>query len=320
MCGILGWVTDTPSALAGGFDAMLSALGHRGPDDRGERVLAGGRVHLGHTRLAIIDLSGAGRQPMSNEDDSVWLVFNGEIYNHRALRPELEARGHRFKSRTDSEVILHAYEQWGDDCVARLRGIFAFAIWDERGQRLLAARDRLGVKPFYYWRYPGGFVFASEPKAILEHPRFERRLSMPAFQTFLAHRYVPGDLAIFDGMAKLPAAHRLTLEDQRLALEAYWQLDVTQRVTKADEAAELIAARLEAAVQRQLVSDAPVGILLSGGLDSSTVTALAVTKSALPTFTIGFEETSSDERQFARATREFFGCPGHERIVTLDDA
>ncbi len=323
MCGILGSVASTreeAERVERHFDDMLAALRHRGPDGLGVRELAGGRVRLGHARLAIIDLSDAGRQPMSNEDDSVWLTFNGEIYNYRALRDRLVSLGHRFRSQTDSEVIVHAYEQWGDDCVLELRGIFAFAIWDERRQRLFAARDRLGVKPLYHWSHPGGFVFASEPRAILAHPAFERRLSMPAFQAFLAHRYVPGEMAIFEGMSKLSPAHRMVVEGERVTVERYWDIEPTGKITDPGEAAELIATKITEAVRRQLVSDVPVGVLLSGGIDSSTVTAIAAEHSPVPTFTIGFEEAETDERIYARRTRELFRCPGAERVVTMEDA
>jgi asparagine synthase (glutamine-hydrolysing) len=319
MCGIVGQIETDGAVDAGAFARMLATLAARGPDGEGTRFLRGGRVALGHRRLAILDLSANGAQPMANEDETVWLTFNGEIYNFRELRRELEAEGHRFRSTSDSEVILHAYEEWGDACVERLRGIFAFAIWDDRRERLLLARDRLGVKPLYYWLHDGGLVFASQPRAILAHPRFRREVDAEAFAYYLALRYVPGELAIFAGMRKLPAAHRLVLDRRGLHRERYWQVRYAPVVRDGEEAVRLVRAKLEEAVRTQLVSDVPVGVFLSGGIDSSITAALAARALGrpLPSFTMGFDEASSDERRYARIASERIGTIPHEDVLTL---
>jgi asparagine synthase (glutamine-hydrolysing) len=301
---------------------MLATLAARGPDGEGTQALAGGRVALGHRRLSIIDLSEHGAQPMANEDGSVWLSFNGEIYNFRELRKQLELEGHRFRSASDSEVILHAYEEWGDACVERLRGIFAFGLWDERRQRLLLARDRLGVKPLYYWPHDDGIVFASQPRAILAHPRFRRAVDASALQHYLVYRYVPDAACIWSGMAKLPAAHRLGVDRHGLRRERYWQLRYQPRVHDQREAVELVREKLEDAVRAQLVSDVPVGVFLSGGIDSSTTAAIAseIHGSGLPSFTIGFDDPDADERPFARLAARQIGTRVHEQVLSLDAA
>jgi asparagine synthase (glutamine-hydrolysing) len=285
-------------------------------------VLRGGRVALGHRRLAILDLSERGAQPMTNEDGTLWLTYNGEIYNFRELRKQLEAEGHAFRSASDSEVILHAYEEWGDECVARLRGIFAFGLWDDRRERLLLARDRLGVKPLYYWLHPEGVVFASQPRAILEHPRFRREVDADAFQHYLVYRYVPHDLAIWAGMSKLPAAHRLAIDRRGVRRERYWEPRYAPVVGSPDEAARLVREKLEEAVRMQLVSDVPVGVFLSGGIDSSATAAIAARalERALPSFTMGFDDAPSDERMHARAASACIGTLAREEVLTADAA
>jgi asparagine synthase (glutamine-hydrolysing) len=322
MCGILGQIEWQRPVDPAAFARMLATLSARGPDGEGTRLLRDGRVALGHRRLAIVDLSEAAAQPMSNEDGSVWLTFNGEIYNFRELRKQLESRGHAFRSAGDSEVILHAYEEWGDDCVARLRGIFAFGLWDERRERLLLVRDRLGVKPLYYWAHAEGVVFASQPRAILAHPRFRREVDPSAFQHYLELRYVPHDLAIWAGMRKLPAAHLLALDRRGLRRQRYWELRYAPVVRSAADAARLVRGKLEEAVRMQLVSDVPLGLFLSGGIDSSTTAAVATRalERRLPSFTIGFEDAEADERPFARATSTFLGTEAHEEVLTLEAA
>ncbi len=322
MCGILGQLERGARIEPEAFAAMLATLAPRGPDGKGVRRLDAGRVTLGHRRLAIIDLSEAAAQPIANEDESVWLTFNGEIYNFRELRAELEAAGHQFRSRSDSEVIVHAYEEWGDALVSRLRGIFAFGLWDQRQRRLLLARDRLGVKPLYYWSHPGGLVFASQPRAILAHPEFRPQLDLFAFQHYLAYRYVPHDLAIYAGMAKLPAAHVLVAEERGVLLQRYWEARYDPLVRDPREARDLIRLRLEDAVRSQLVADVPVGLFLSGGIDSSTLGAVAAAASAerLASFTIGFEEPEFDERVHARRAARRIGSDPYEEVLSLERA
>ena len=322
MCGILGQIEAREPVDAATFARMLATLAARGPDGSGTRILRQGRVALGHRRLAILDLSPNAAQPMTNEDGTLWLTSNGEIYNFRELRKQLETQGHQFRSASDSEVILHAYEEWGDDCVLQLRGIFAFGLWDDRRERLLIARDRLGVKPLYYWAHAEGLVFASQPRAILEHPRFRREVDARAFQHYLTYRYVPGDLAIWEGMHKLPAAHRLVLDRRSVQRDRYWQVRYTPVIRNGPEAARLVRDKLEEAVRMQLVSDVPVGVFLSGGIDSSTTAAIAtrVLERRLPSFTMGFDDEGSDERAYARATSQFLGTLAHEDVLTQQAA
>lgn len=322
MCGIVGQINTRGPVDTALFEKMLETLAHRGPDGTGIESLAGGAVALGHRRLAIIDLSNAAKQPMPNEDGAVWLVANGEIFNYRGLRRDLQAAGHTFRSYSDSEVIIHAYEEWGVSFVRKLRGMFAVALWDERRQRLLLARDRLGVKPLYYRNHPGGFVFASQPRAILADPSFARSIDNQALHAFFACRYVPGDMAIYAGMEKLPAAHLLVWEDSSYRVERYWKLEYRPEITKAEEAIELIREKIEEAVRVELVSDVEVGVYLSGGIDSSTIGAVATRSlgKSIPTFTLGFDVPESDERRYARIAAEFLGAKAHEGELDLKSA
>lgn len=316
MCGILGIVcTGEPISIAD-FDRMLDSLSHRGPDGRGVRQLEDGRVVLGHRRLAIIDRTPAGAQPMANEDGSIWLTLNGEIYNYRSLRSELVGLGHSFRSQSDSEAVIHAYEEWGSDCLRRLRGIFAFGLWDGVRKTLLLARDGMGVKPMYYARYADRFTFASQPKAIVGDPGFERNLSPTAFGSFLAFGYVPFDQAIFGGMAKLPAGHFAVFDGHRLTISCFSPDVEVPHFSGIDEALDAVDTGLGDAVAAQLVSDVPVGCFLSGGIDSSLLTALA--RQLLPdlrSFTVGFRESGSDEREFARSIAKHCGTRHFESIV-----
>lgn len=319
MCGILGSVGHPPPE-AGLFDHMLDTLAHRGPDGRGVRTLDGGGVLLGHRRLAIIDLSPDGTQPIGNEDGTVWLTYNGEIYNYRELRDELLRRGHRFGSRTDSEVIVHAWEEWGEACISRLRGIFAFGLWDEREKTLFLARDPLGVKPLYYARYAGCFTFASQPKAILADPEFPRGIDPHGLRDFLAYGYIPHARSAFAGMARLPAGHTATLRDDVLTLRRYWQLECDDAIRDPHEAQERLRDGIADAVRSQLVADVPVGCFLSGGIDSSLIVAMA--KPHLPelrSFTVGFEEAGSDERGYARIVADHFATRHVESVVERHD-
>ena len=321
MCGILGEIRDADPVDRRAFARMLATLRSRGPDGEGMEFLRDGRVALGHTRLAIIDLSEAGRQPLANEDESIWTVVNGEIYNYRQLRAQLEKAGHRFRSSCDSEVVLHAYEQWGDSCVHRLRGIFAFGLWDGRRERLLLVRDRLGVKPLYYQPMPGGLVFASQARALLAHPGVRGEIDLPALQHYLAYRYVPGAMAIYEGMRKLPAAHRLVYEHGKVRVDQWWEPVYRPELNDASTAEGRVAEAITEAVELELTSDVPVGIFLSGGIDSSTVAAIAARLGQpLPSFTLGFEEPSADERPYARLATEAIGGRSHEAVFKLDDA
>jgi len=317
MCGIAGWVGGGRND--GVMDAMLAALDHRGPDDRGAH--ADGNAALGMTRLAIIDLV-TGRQPMTTDDGRVALVFNGEIYNFRALRAELTARGHGFRTRSDTEVILRAWEAYGEACVEHLRGMFAFALWDGPRRRLFLARDRLGKKPLYYWQRDGRFVFASEPKALLLYPDVARELDPAALHHYLAFGYTPAERSIFAGIAKLPPGHTATLADGRLELRCYWSLPPGRAASPApprEEAAARIRSEVVESVRLRLESDVPLGVFLSGGIDSSAIVASMreVTSGRIATFTIGFGAAapSHDERPWARLVAQRFGTEHHEEIL-----
>jgi asparagine synthase (glutamine-hydrolysing) len=319
MCGILGTVDAFPPSEQV-FGRMLDSLTHRGPDGRGTISLNNGSVLLGHRRLAIIDIGPDGAQPICNEDGAIWLTFNGEIYNYVSLRRQLIDLGHCFRSKSDSEVIIHAYEEWGRDCVKRLRGIFAFGIWDGRKQDLFLARDPLGVKPLYYARYGSRFTFASQPKAIVTDPAFDRAIDPYGIRDFLAYGYIPYDRSAFAGILKLPAGHTVTISNGALELRRYWQLDCQPILGDPREAILRLRAGLANAVQSQLVADVPIGCFLSGGIDSSLLVALA--KPSLPnlrSFTVGFEEAERDERQYARLVSEHFGTEHLESVLVQHD-
>lgn len=322
MCGISGiWSNGEPAdPLAA--DSMVDALAHRGPDGRGTRVLDRGRLILGHRRLAIIDLSAAASQPMCNEDGSIWLVFNGEIYNYPDLRRELERRGHAFRSRSDSETIVHAYEEWGSQCVHRLRGIFAFAIYDATARSLFLARDPIGVKPLYYHAGRERFVFASQPRSILASEGFRRSVDADAFDLYLAYGNVPGESCIFRGIEKLAPGHWLLLGDGRMQRERYWSPTYDPVIRDAAEAEELVRSKLAESVRTQAVSDVPIGSLLSGGVDSTLVTSLLTRdgRRDLQTFTIGFDEPESDESSHAREVAAALGTRHHEKTLGREEA
>ncbi len=322
MCGILGRIRWSGALDEGVLRRMLDTLTMRGPDAEGMVLLSQGRVGLGHRRLSIIDLSDAGRQPMANEDETIWLTFNGEIYNYRELRRTLEEAEHRFHSATDSEVILHGYEQWGDDVVDRLDGIFAFGIWDVSCERLLLARDRLGVKPLYYMAGDDGIAFASQPRALIEGPSSSRRINPSALSAYLAYGYVPGEQCIFEGMAKLPAAHRLVCENRRVSVQRYWHAEYRPKITRQEEAWEVLRDGVCDAVVQQMVSDVPIGVFLSGGIDSSIVSAVVAKNSdqAPASFTIGFHEAASDERVFAAEVARELGTRHYVDVLDMDRA
>jgi asparagine synthase (glutamine-hydrolysing) len=315
MCGIVGvassWPVKDRDWLAQGRDALR----HRGPDDAGEWWSADGRVGLGHRRLAILDLSPAGHQPMLDERGELVVVYNGEIYNFRELRTKLEGRGHCFRSQSDTEVLLAAYREWGVTCLERLNGMFAFALYDQRNRQLFLARDRAGEKPLFYWLRPGEFRFASELKALVASPDVPRRLDPEALDCYLAFGFVPGERCILRGVRKLPPGHALVfdLEGGTARVWRYWDLppvpdpggQAVDEVALVDELECLLAD----AVRRQLVADVPVGILLSGGMDSSLVTSMAVRRNArVKTFTVRFPGYGHyDETEHARLVARHFG-------------
>jgi asparagine synthase (glutamine-hydrolysing) len=326
MCGIAGFAgTGTRDHLA----AMTAALRHRGPDGDGFFIDPDVPVYLGHRRLAIIDITG-GRQPMWNEDETVGVIFNGEIYNHRELRNELAANGHRFQSdHSDTEVLVHGFEQWGSSLVEKLNGMFAFAIYDRCRGRLFLARDRFGEKPLYYCHHRHGFAFASELTALGLHPAVTRTLSRRALQKYFAYGYIPAPLAMFEGCAKLPGGCYLTydLDDGAFTVKRYWrfQIEPDESLRREDEnrLADELRALFIQATRRRLISDVSLGIFLSGGIDSSGVLATAsqhIEPDLLSTFTIGFNEPSFDESGYAQSVAEFFGTKHHCEMLDLDTA
>jgi asparagine synthase (glutamine-hydrolysing) len=321
ICGKLSLIGEPVDRVS--LSAMCAALVHRGPDDEGIRVF--GPAGLAQRRLSIIDLSPAGVAPLSNEDGTVWATLNGEIYNFQVLRAELSARGHRFRTATDTEVLVHLYEEHGDGCIPRLDGMFALALWDVRRQRLLAARDRLGKKPFYYTKTSGALVFASSIAALLTDPSVTREPNYPAIDDFLTWQYVPSPETAFAGIFKLPAAHFLTCgPNGQLDVHRYWQppLAPAGRRVPSDtrEIEEELLERLRGAVRRRMVADVPVGAFLSGGIDSSAIVALMseMTDRPVKTFAIGFEEAEFNELPYARELAHRYGTEHHEFIVRPD--
>jgi asparagine synthase (glutamine-hydrolysing) len=317
MCGICGYVSRSGPASAEVVEGMARALAHRGPD--GNETHAEGSVGLGHRRLSIIDLSEAAKEPMPNEDGSLWLVFNGEIYNFRELREDLETR-HRFRSRSDAEVILHLYEERGEDVVRALDGMFAFALWDAPRRRLLLARDRAGKKPLFYHDGPEIFAFASEVKGLLAHPEVPHERDPAALPLYLTYGYVPHPGTFYRGIRSLPPGHTLVATEGGVeGPRAYWSVRFTNGATRdAREAEERFRGLLEAAVARRLVSDVPLGAFLSGGLDSSAVVALMARRASgrVKTFTIGFAGAPEyDETHHARVVAERFSTDHTEFVV-----
>lgn len=325
MCGIYGaFSTDGGRPVqAEVLERMAHVLAHRGPDGGGSRLA--GPFGMGMCRLSIIDLAG-GDQPMSNEDGSLWVVFNGEIYNYRELAAELRARGHRFATSSDTEVLVHLYEEYGERCVEPLRGMFAFALWDEPRRELVLGRDRLGIKPMYYASTPEGLLFGSELKALVQSPWLLPRLDRRGLGAYLQYGYIPDPLTILDGVLKLPPGHMLTVRAGRPAApRRYWEPTPCFKVGRspADEgqAAEDLWRRLEEAVHFHMVSDVPVGAFLSGGVDSSAVVSIMARAAGRPvkTFSVGFREDRYNELPHARQVAEACGTEHHELLVESND-
>jgi asparagine synthase (glutamine-hydrolysing) len=325
VCGICGIVDQAHTDLSQIQQQMLDVITHRGPDDQGTYYEPG--LALGMQRLSIIDLAG-GKQPIYNEDESIVVILNGEIYNYRDLRHDLEDRGHKFRTESDTEVIVHLYETYGIDCVKRLRGMFAFAIWDSNQQSLMVARDHLGVKPLYYTRQRGKFIFGSEIKSILQHPNVEARLNLQALSDYLSLRYVPNPKTLFEDIYALPPGHRVILVSGKARIESYWDVEFSEpfaaeRLSE-EEYLEQLEALLKESVEMQLMSDVPFGAFLSGGIDSSIVVALMsrFLNSPVKTFSAGFEGGGTEEYNelpYARLVAKHVKTDHHEVIVTADD-
>ena len=329
MCGIVGFLTskavDIPEYEI--LKRMRDVLIHRGPDDGGEYIRPlddkGPFVFFGHRRLSIIDLTG-GHQPLPNEDETVWVVFNGEIYNFEELRGELKGRGHQFRTRSDTEVIAHAYEEYQEDCFRYFNGMFAIGIWDEKGNRLVLARDRLGKKPLYYSFINETFLFASELKAIMIYPAFPRRVDPLSLMKYLFFEFIPSPHTIFMDAKKIPAASYLIWDKKGIKVRQYWSPFDPQKEEKNLSEAEAEVRMMELlkeSVKRRLISDVPLGVFLSGGIDSSAITALAQNEvpGKVKTFSIGFEDPSFDESKYARLASKYIGTEHHEQTMTPAD-
>jgi asparagine synthase (glutamine-hydrolysing) len=324
MCGICGIVGRADEQL---IRKMLGRIAHRGPDDEGvylERTSSGDFAALGHRRLSIIDLSPAGHEPMSDDTGQIWLTYNGEIYNFKDIRAQLETLGYQFRSQTDAEVIIYAYREWGVKCLDQFNGMFAFAIWDSRDNTLFAARDRLGIKPFYYAETPAGFAFASEIKSFLEIPGFRREIDLEALDQFMTFLWTPDPLTAFKGVYKLPPAHFLTWKSGRIEIEQYWDVKFEEDESLSeDEWAERVREQISRSVKMQMISDVPLGAFLSGGLDSSSIVALmtAAASQQVSAYTFGFRaedlryDITEDDLKYSRVVAERFDIDYREEYL-----
>lgn len=319
MCGIAGFNFKDEALIK----TMSGAISHRGPD--GEGFYVDNNVSLGHKRLSIIDLSDAGRQPMSDADGRYWIIFNGEIYNFKEIRRELEEKYH-FRSQTDTEVIIYAYKEWGEECLKKFNGIFAFAIYDKDKNKIFLARDRFGVKPLYYYYNNSRFVFSSEAKAILEHDFVKREINFRALNNYLRFLYVLGPETMWQDIKKMPPGHSAIFENNILKIKKYYELNINENINNEERAAVLVKDGVFAAVRRQLVSDRPVGLFLSGGLDSSIICAAMSKESSGPvkTFSVGFDidverEKFNADFSIAKKTAGFFDTDHHEITVSVRD-
>jgi asparagine synthase (glutamine-hydrolysing) len=324
LCGIVGFTRKNWNPAAGRIQSAVATIVHRGPDQQG--VFESNLVSLGATRLKIIDL-GSGDQPISSEDGDSVIVFNGEIYNHQNLRSELEARGHRFHTRTDTETVLHAFLEWDTDCFSRLRGMFAIALWTESQKRLVLARDRMGIKPLYIARRGEDLLFGSELKTIFIHPEVDRRISLSALDCYLSLNYVPCPFTMVEGIEKLPPGQFLEWRNGKVHAESYWKIPLSRpRHRSMESAQEELDSLLQQSVREHLLSDVPLGVWLSGGIDSSTVLHYAAQASSakLKTFSISFHGRSFDETRYIREVASEYGTE-HEELdlnpeVNLQDA
>jgi asparagine synthase (glutamine-hydrolysing) len=325
MCGIAGIVAakagalDAPLIASGTIREMTAAIAHRGPDADG--FFEGPGIALGHRRLKVIDLEG-GAQPMSNQDGSVWVTYNGEIYNHETLREQLEARGHVFRSHCDTEVLVHGYAEWGaSELLERIDGMFAFAIWDAHRRRVVLARDRMGQKPlFYSLLRDGTLIFASELKGVLAHPQVEPAVDEAGLAAYLTFEYIPGRLSMLESVRKLLPGTWLSVESGRQTEHRYWDIPFVD-VPRPDDVVERFSELFDRAVARRLMADVPLGVFLSGGIDSSSVAASVVRQRSaanVKTFSIGFHEKSYDESSMARMVAKHLGTEHHERIFTAE--
>lgn len=312
MCGICGFNWEDKDLI----QRMMAKLEHRGPDDKG--FLTDTDISLGHRRLSIIDLSSKGKNPMSNSENTHYIIYNGEVYNYQEIRDELKKKGYKFKSKTDTEVILNAYIEYGPKCLEKFNGMFAFAIYDTKHKQLFIARDRLGIKPLYYYHNVKDrkFIFASEIKAILEHG-IEREVSVEALNTFMSFRFTSGEQTMFRNIFKLPPAHHLTLSGVDIHIERYWTLKENIKKDTEQNFAKKLRDLLESSTRYRMISDVPLGAYLSGGIDSSLIVALMQkqVKKPIKTFSIGFEHSKDSELKYAKKVSEHIGTKHYEVLV-----
>ncbi len=325
MCGIYGYLSTKEKVAPDILHSMGDSLRHRGPDGEGEEIQQSVEwgIGLGHKRLSIIDLSPAGKQPMCNEDETIWITYNGEIYNFRELRTELQRNGHRFKSNSDTEVIIHLYEERGVRCLERLNGMFAFAIWDRSEKTLFLARDRIGKKPLHYGLYDGGIVFGSEIKALLKHPKIVREIDLGSLNKYLSYEYVPAPGTIFKSIQKVRPGCFLLYKNGEVKTEKYWDIPLSDHPISyktEDEYVEELREILEKSVRSRLLADVPVGVFLSGGLDSSLVAAMAKRNNEdIECFSIGFDDSSFDERKYAARVAQSLHLKQNLRIFSMSE-
>jgi len=318
MCGIIGKISKKKINFKK-FIRMRDTLIHRGPDDEGIYLNQEENVAFGHRRLSIIDLSLQGKQPMSNEDGTIWITFNGEIYNYKTIKEDLLRKGHIFSSSTDTEVIIHGYEEWGIEVLYRLRGMFAFGIWDDKKKELFLVRDRLGIKPLYYYYDDDKFLFASEIKAIVEDETISRKINPNSLSYFLKYTYIPAPYSIWENIFKLPPGHYLILKNNQKTIKKYWDLKMSSSKVNEEMCLKNIEELLKIVIEYRFVSDVPVGVLLSGGLDSSIVTSISSEiKEELLSFSIGFDLEAYNELEYARIVSNKFKTISIEK--TLDSS
>jgi len=322
MCGIIGIVESRKQVDKNLLCKMRDTLIHRGPDDSGIWISSDAKIGFAHRRLSIIDLSQTGYQPMSDDEGKIWITCDGEVYNFQEIREELEKKGYRFKSRTDTEVVLNAYKEWGIDCLQKFNGVFAFGIYDENKKILFLARDRVGVKPIYYANYDGKLIFASELKAILKDPDFSKEIDLNALNIYLAYGYIPSDLCIFKTARKLPPAHALIYDIQEGEIKTwrYWEVLFGNSEKSEESLVEELEALIEDAVKLRWSNNIPIGAFLSGGVDSSLMVAMLsrISGTSVKTFSVGFKEQRYNELPYAKIVADYFGTQHTEIMVGTD--
>lgn len=319
MCGIFGFIGPGFEYLPSEITSLLS---HRGPDAFGTYQDKHNEVFFAHNRLSIIDLSTFGQQPMCNENKTIWLTYNGEIYNFAEIREKLIKRGHIFRSQTDSEVIIHAYEEWDTECLNRFNGMFAFGLWDKNKKQLFLVRDRLGIKPLYYAQLSKGFAFASEPKSIISLPFYNKKIHYPALLSYLIYRYIAEDNSIWEGIKKLKPGHYAlyNFEKKKFAITQYWQIPIHQKKWSEHNAIDRLEELLSSSVRYRLIGDVPMGIFLSGGIDSSSITLEASKFSPqIKTFCIGFKDTARSELKDARLVADLLATTHYEDVISTEN-